>query len=144
MSIEYKRNEDKIIREIQEYVDKTYSQHYAGSNNRDVVDDWEDVGIAKEAFQSNIIKYAKRFGKKDGDNPKDIMKIIHYSIFLLNELQQNDGSQTINIEDETFTINISDLSGYEDEYSDHAVATMNEITDSITITLNNDEGETNG
>ena len=35
---------------------------------------------------SNIIKYAKRFGKKDGDNPKDIMKIIHYSIFLLNEL----------------------------------------------------------
>ena len=144
MSIEYKRNEDKIIREIQEYVDKTYSQHYAGSNNRDVVDDWEDVGIAKEAFQSNIIKYAKRFGKKDGDNPKDIMKIIHYSIFLLNELQQNDGSQTINIEDETFTINISDLSGYEDEYSDHAVAAMNEITDSITITLNNDEGETNG
>ena len=144
MSIEYKRNEDKIIREIQEYVDKTYSQHYAGSNNRDVVDDWEDVGIAKEAFQSNIIKYAKRVGKKDGDNPKDIMKIIHYSIFLLNELQQNDGSQTINIEDETFTINISDLSGYEDEYSDHAVATMNEITDSITITLNNDEGETNG
>lgn len=144
MSINYKRNEDKIIREIQEYVDKTYSQHYAGSNNRDVVDDWEDVGIAKEAFQSNIIKYAKRFGKKDGDNPKDIMKIIHYSIFLLNELQQNDDSQTINIEDETFTINISDLSGYEDEYSDHAVATMNEITDSITITLNNDEGETNG
>ena len=142
MSIEYKRNEDKIIREIQEYVDKTYSQHYAGSNNRDVVDDWEDVGIAKEAFQSNIIKYAKRFGKKDGDNPKDIMKIIHYSIFLLNELQQNDGSQMINIDDETITITIS---GHEaDEYSDHAVATMNEITDSIAITLNNDEGETNG
>jgi hypothetical protein len=142
MSIEYKRNEDKIIREIQEYVDKTYSQHYAGSNNRDVVDDWEDVGIAKEAFQSNIIKYAKRFGKKDGDNPKDIMKIIHYSIFLLNELQQNDGSQMINIYDETITITIS---GHEaDEYSDYAVATMNEITDSIAITLNNDEGETNG
>ena len=127
MSINYKRNEDKIIREIQEYVDKTYSQHYAGSNNRDVVDDWEDVGIAKEAFQSNIIKYAKRFGKKDGDNPKDIMKIIHYSIFLLNELQQNDGSQTINIDED-------------DEYSDYAIETMN----SITITLNNDEGETNG
>lgn len=141
MSINYKRNEDKIIREIQEYVDKTYSQHYAGSNNRDVVDDWEDVGIAKEAFQSNIIKYAKRFGKKDGDNPKDIMKIIHYSIFLLNELQQNDGSQMINIEDETFTIT---LSGHDDEYSDYAVNEMNEAMDSLTITLNNDEGETNG
>lgn len=141
MSINYKRNEDKIIREIQEYVDNTYSQHYAGSNNRDVVDDWEDVGIAKEAFQSNIIKYAKRFGKKDGDNPKDIMKIIHYSIFLLNELQQNDDSQMINIEDETFTIT---LSGHDDEYSDYAVNEMNEAMDSLTITLNNDEGETNG
>lgn len=141
MSINYKRNEDKIIREIQEYVDKTYSQHYAGSNNRDVVDDWEDVGIAKEAFQSNIIKYAKRFGKKDGDNPKDIMKIIHYSIFLLNELQQNDDSQMINMDDETFTIT---LSGHDDEYSDYAVNEMNEAMDSLTITLNNDEGETNG
>lgn len=141
MSINYKRNEDKIIREIQEYVDKTYSQHYAGSNNRDVVDDWEDVGIAKEAFQSNIIKYAKRFGKKDGDNPKDIMKIIHYSIFLLNELHQNDGSQMINMDDETFTIT---LSGHDDEYSDYAVNEMNEAMDSLTITLNNDEGETNG
>ena len=141
MSINYKRNEDKIIREIQEYVDKTYSQHYAGSNNRDVVDDWEDVGIAKEAFQSNIIKYAKRFGKKDGDNPKDIMKIIHYSIFLLNELQQNDDSQMINMDDETFTIT---LSGHDDEYSDYAVNEMNEAIDSLTITLNNDEGETNG
>ena len=141
MSINYKRNEDKIIREIQEYVDKTYSQHYAGSNNRDVVDDWEDVCIAKEAFQSNIIKYAKRFGKKDGDNPKDIMKIIHYSIFLLNELQQNDDSQMINMDDETFTIT---LSGHDDEYSDYAVNEMNAAMDSLTITLNDDEGETNG
>ena len=53
-----------------------------------MVDDWEDCGIAKEAFQSNIIKYAKRFGKKEGNNPKDVMKIIHYCIFLLNELEQ--------------------------------------------------------
>ena len=86
--IQYKRNEDKIIQGIQAYIDATYQQHYMGSQNRDVVDDWEDCGIAKEAFQSNIIKYAKRFGKKDGDNPKDIMKIIHYCIFLLNELEQ--------------------------------------------------------
>lgn len=87
MPINYKRNEDKIIKGIQSYIDATYSQHYAGSNNRDVADDWEDAGIAKQAYQANIIKYAKRFGKKDGDNPKDIMKIIHYCVFLLNELE---------------------------------------------------------
>lgn len=89
MTINYKRNEDKIIAGIKAYVDATYSQHYAGASGRDVCDDWEDCGIAKQAYQSNIIKYAKRFGKKDGDNPKDIMKIIHYCIFLLNELQVN-------------------------------------------------------
>ena len=51
-SVQYKRNEDRIVQGIQAYVDATYGQHYAGSNNRDVVDDWEDCGIAKEAFQS--------------------------------------------------------------------------------------------
>tara|TARA_R110000765_G_scaffold247305_1_gene349261 strand:+ start:158 stop:493 length:336 start_codon:yes stop_codon:yes gene_type:complete len=86
MNINYKRNEDVILESIREYVDATYNQHYMGSSNSDVIDDWEDCGIAKEAFQSNIIKYAKRFGKKEGDNPKDIMKIIHYCIFLLNTL----------------------------------------------------------
>ena len=91
MDIQYKRNEDKILERIKAYVDATYQQHYMGSNNRDVCDDWEDMGIAKEPYMSNIAKYIKRFGKKDGDNPKDIMKIIHYSIFLLNELDRQNG-----------------------------------------------------
>ena len=85
--VQYKRNEDKIIAGIKAYVDATYSAHYAGPS-LDVCDDWEDMGIAKEAYMSNIVKYVKRFGKKDGENPKDIMKIIHYSIFLLNELEK--------------------------------------------------------
>ncbi|RPG28980.1 MAG: DUF3310 domain-containing protein [Muricauda sp. TMED12] len=86
--IKYKRNEDRIIQGIQEYVDATYAQHYVSSSDRDVCDDWEDMGIAREAYMSNIVKYVKRFGKKEGENPKDIMKIIHYSIFLLNELEK--------------------------------------------------------
>lgn len=88
--INYKRNEDKVLAGIKQYIDSTYTQHYAGESGRDVVDDWEDMGIAKEAYMSNIIKYVKRFGKKEGENPKDVLKIIHYSIFLLNELQKGD------------------------------------------------------
>jgi len=86
--INYKRNEDKIIAGIKAYVDATYSQHYATDAGRDVCDDWEDMGIAKQAYISNIVKYVKRFGKKEGENPKDIMKVIHYCIFLLNELER--------------------------------------------------------
>ena len=85
--IKYKRNEDKIIAGIKAYVDATYDAHYNGSNGRDVCDDWEDMGIAKEAYMSNIVKYVKRFGKKEGENPKDIMKIIHYQNKTLLKLQ---------------------------------------------------------
>ena len=94
MSIVYKRNEDKIIKAIQQYVDNTYSEHYTGSNGRDVVDDWEDMGIAKEIYIGNIVKYVKRLGKKEGWNPKDVMKLIHYSIFLVNELGREDDNDT--------------------------------------------------
>ena len=95
--IQYKRNEDKIIQGIQAYIDATYQQHYMGSQNRDVVDDWEEMGIAKEAYLSNIVKYTRRLGKKEGWNPKDLMKIIHYSIFLINELgrENDDDSSTL-------------------------------------------------
>ena len=98
--VQYKRNEDKIIAGIKAYVDATYNAHYSGSAGRDVCDDWENMGIAKEAYMSNIVKYVKRFGKKEGENPKDIMKIIHYCIFLLNELESNtEYKVTINVDD---------------------------------------------
>jgi hypothetical protein len=90
MAIDYKRNEDKILKAVQQYVDSTYTAHYSSNSGRDVVDDWEDMGIAREAFLSNIVKYTKRLGKKEGWNPKDVMKIIHYSVFLINELGRND------------------------------------------------------
>ena len=88
----YKRNEDKILQGIKQYIDSTYTAHYSSDSGRDVVDDWEDMGIAKEAFLSNMQKYVKRLGKKEGWNPKDVMKVIHYSIFMLNELQREDRS----------------------------------------------------
>jgi hypothetical protein len=31
----------------------------------------------------NILKYAQRYGKKDGKNRKDLMKVIHYAIIQL-------------------------------------------------------------
>ena len=88
----YKRNEDKILQGIKQYIDSTYTAHYSSDSGRDVVDDWEDMGIAKEAYLSNMLKYVKRLGKKEGWNPRDVMKVIHYSIFMLNELQREDKS----------------------------------------------------
>lgn len=90
MSKKFTRNEDKIIKQIYDYVEATYAQHYRSKQGTDVIDDWEDARIDKENFQGNILKYAKRFGKKEGYNPKDVFKIIHYSILLLNALQREE------------------------------------------------------
>ena len=37
----------------------------------------------------NIIKYCKRYGRKNGKNRDDIMKILHYGIIMLH-VQEND------------------------------------------------------
>lgn len=84
--IPYQRNEDKILKDVQDYIDSTYSAHYAGKVS--VLDIWDSVGLSKEAFRSNIIKYALRAGKKGDQERQDIIKIIHYSIFLLNEIEK--------------------------------------------------------
>lgn len=93
MTVNYRRNEDKMLLAVKKYIDSTYASHYSSASGRQVTDDWEDMGIAKEAYLSNLQKYVKRLGKKEGWNPKDVMKIIHYSIFLLNELDKEKESE---------------------------------------------------
>lgn len=79
----YKYNEDTIIEYIQKYIDKTYAQHYVGKQGAQVIDVWKSLDIDEESFRSNIIKYAMRYKYKDGSNLKDLMKIIHYTILLI-------------------------------------------------------------
>jgi hypothetical protein len=31
----------------------------------------------------NVIKYAQRYGKKEGKNRKDLLKILHYAVMAL-------------------------------------------------------------
>jgi hypothetical protein len=88
--IDYKYNEDKILRYLQNYIDSTYQQHYVGDDNIQVVDVWKSMGIDEESFRSNIIKYAMRYKRKDGNNLKDLMKILHYTILLINRNHPQD------------------------------------------------------
>ena len=83
--MKYKFNEDKLIQEIKEYIDSTYSQHYAGNGRIQSMDLISASGKGVDFTLGNVIKYSARYGKKDGDNRKDIMKIVHYGILALNE-----------------------------------------------------------
>ena len=37
----------------------------------------------KGYLMGNILKYAQRYGKKDGYNRKDLLKVLHYAIMAL-------------------------------------------------------------
>ena len=80
--IEYKYSEDKVLTELQAYIDKTYGQHYSRTKfqaTEFIFDGGHGVGFTV----GNIMKYAQRYGKKNGYNRDDILKILHYSIMLL-------------------------------------------------------------
>lgn len=80
--IEYKYNEQELIEELQVYVDSTYSQHYAQGSIQTtefIIDCGHGIGHTA----GNIIKYCQRYGKKEGRNRKDILKILHYALIML-------------------------------------------------------------
>ena len=88
MSIKYRFNEDQIIKEALQYVESTYAGHYVGNRAGEkkeeiqTIDVWRTLGIEAESCQSNILKYIMRYGKKDGFNKKDLLKVIHYTVLL--------------------------------------------------------------
>ena len=76
-----KYNEKTILKEISDYVDNTYDQHYSEGEVQ-TLDFIAACGDAKAFCRSNILKYASRYDKK-GTPRKDILKIIHYAMLLL-------------------------------------------------------------
>ena len=83
----WKYNEDKILKDIQEYVTSTYGSHYCGHNQAYKATQTIDLMAAKDLAahfcQANILKYGSRYGDKDGRNKRDLLKVIHYAMLLL-------------------------------------------------------------
>ena len=79
----YKFNEDKNLQELKAYIDATYGEHYA-SDKYQATDVIIDSGHGEGFVMGNIMKYAKRYGNKAGKNRKDLLKILHYGIIMLN------------------------------------------------------------
>jgi len=90
--IDYRYNEDKTLEELKSYIDSTYGQHYS----RDKFQATEfiiDGGHGEGFCIGNVLKYAQRYGKKDGRNRKDLLKILHYAIIMLHVHDLNEGKQ---------------------------------------------------
>lgn len=83
----WKYNEDKIFKDIQDYVTSTYHGHYCGDSDGyadiQTIDLMAAKKLAASFCQANILKYGSRYGDKDGRNKRDLMKVIHYAMLLL-------------------------------------------------------------
>jgi len=82
MSIDYKYNEGALIQELQDYVDATYNEHYS-LNKFQATEFIIDAGHGDGFCLGNVMKYAQRYGKKDGYNRKDLLKVLHYALIEL-------------------------------------------------------------
>ena len=74
----WKYEEDKTLKEVEQYLSSTYHSHYTSEQSKtQTLDLIESIGDAEAFTRSNAIKYLSRFGKKNGKTKMDILKAIH-------------------------------------------------------------------
>lgn len=80
--VNYKFNEGQIMDKVKAYIDKTYAEHYSEKDGIQALDFIMSNSDSYDFLKGNVLKYTARYGKKDGHNPKDILKAIHYLVLL--------------------------------------------------------------
>lgn len=79
----FKFNEGALCKELLNYISKTYNGHYSKNKFQStefIIDCGHGMGFAL----GNVLKYTQRYGKKNGHNRADLLKILHYAIIALN------------------------------------------------------------
>lgn len=77
-----KFHEDEVLNIVRDYIQSTYSSHYAEDEETIQPNDLIiSNGDGPPFFRSNAIKYLSRMEKK-GTPKLDLLKAIHYSILL--------------------------------------------------------------
>ncbi len=83
----WKYNEDKIIKQLEEYIKSTYRQHYVdrtGGGTEQTLDKIKHN--RREGFcAGNVTKYIDRYDTK-GTPRQDLFKGLHYTVLLINHL----------------------------------------------------------
>tara|TARA_A200000159_G_scaffold59186_3_gene54720 strand:- start:1535 stop:1825 length:291 start_codon:yes stop_codon:yes gene_type:complete len=82
MDVAMKYSEDRILNELDQYIQDTYDKHYS-KNKFQATEFIIDSGHGMGFCLGNVMKYAQRYGKKGGRNRADLMKIAHYAIMAM-------------------------------------------------------------
>lgn len=78
-----KFNEDIYLKELSSYIYSTYGQHYAEDQDVQSIEMIISSGHGEGFVMGNIQKLSARYGKKDGYNRADLLKILHYGVLAL-------------------------------------------------------------
>jgi hypothetical protein len=90
----YKFSEDVVLNKLRNHILGTYDQHYS-MNKIQSTEFIFDAGHGEGFCLGNIIKYAQRYGKKEGRNEQDLLKILHYAIILMgSKIDENKKTRT--------------------------------------------------
>ena len=82
MAKKFTFNEEQTLNYVRNHILQTYDKHYSMEKIQSTEFIF-DAGHGEGFCIGNILKYAQRYGKKDGKNEQDLLKIIHYAIILL-------------------------------------------------------------
>ena len=80
--VDYKFNEYENLIALKDYVDSTYTQHYSKTKFQ-ATEFIVDSGHGEGFCIGNILKYSQRYGKKEGKNRNDLLKVLHYALIAL-------------------------------------------------------------
>ena len=80
--VNYKYDEGLILQEVKKYIDATYDEHYS-QNKYQSTEFIIDSGHGEGFCIGNILKYAQRYGRKNGKDRNDLLKVVHYGMIAL-------------------------------------------------------------
>lgn len=79
--IPYKYSEEAFINVLKEHVDRTYTSHYSGQIQP--IEFIMSNAQTLDYLKGNAVKYIYRYGKKNGNNPEDLMKACHFIMMMM-------------------------------------------------------------
>ena len=82
---DWKYNESAILKELENYLKKTYGQHYSDSKSNDQTLDKIKDSRKEGFFAGNVVKYIDRYDSK-GTPRQDLFKVLYYTMLLINHL----------------------------------------------------------
>lgn len=82
--VDFAYGEQRALEEALNYIKSTYQQHYVNPDGVQLMDlFFADPDEGMVFCKTNAIKYLSRFGKKQGNNKKDLLKAIHYVVLMM-------------------------------------------------------------